>query len=250
MRLAERLLEAVGSSWKPDDLHSIKVRRLCVGLHWTVVESAAVGLAHTYRSDCDQVVSNAGAITGSSAWRLAQQVLSSNTLDASLGWAALRSLMREPLLGAQARSVDVRSWVHAHAPGKRIAVIGRFPFAASLGQNARELYRFEMEPQGDELGPEEEERILPLCDINVISASALINHTIDNLLAWGSKGCNLLVGPSTPMHPLLLEQGIHMLCGIEVTHPDALFRCVAEGAPGLRQMEGVRPLVAFHNSLK
>ncbi len=243
MNLAKGLLQQVEAAWGAEKLRHIRVTRVCVGLHWTLVESACAGLSHTYRGDRSQCVTNAGGLTGVPAWELAQRVLSGNTLDASLGWAALKSLMCDGKVGQQSASTDVRSWVRQHGQGRRVSVIGRFPFAQSLGQGVGALYRFEMEPEEGELPAWQEAEVVPLCHINVITATSLINGTLDSLLQWGKRGANLLVGPTTPMHPWLLSQGVDMMCWVEVVDPDALFRCVGEGVPGLRQMEGVRPVV-------
>lgn len=242
MSLAEGLLAQVKACFKPEELNRIPVTRICVGLHWTLVESLHVGLCHTYRGDGSHTIAGAGSLEGRFAWELAQRVTSANTLDATIGWAALKSLMPRCVMAHQAASTDVRTWVRQHGMGRTVSVIGRFPFAASLGEGVGRLLRFEMEPEEGELPASDEPRLLPHSHINVITASALINGTMDSVLDWGRRGANLVVGPSTPMSPWLLTQGVDMLCGVEVVDGEALFRSIREGVPGLRHMAGVVPV--------
>lgn len=250
MSLAEGLLAQVKACYEPEVLNRIPVSRICVGLHWTLVESLHVGLCHTYRGDGNNTVTGAGTLEGRAAWELAQRVTSTNTLDATIGWAALKSLMPRCVKAHQSASTDVRTWVRQHGKGRTVSVVGRFPFAASLGDGVGQLLRFEMEPEEGELPAADESRLLPQCHINVITAAALINGTMDSVLEWGRRGTNLVVGPSTPMSPWLLTQGVDMLCGVEVVDGDALFRSIREGVPGLRYMSGVIPVCLVGEELE
>ncbi len=242
MSLAEEFLQHVEERLGSGLLSSVEVKRVCVGLHWTVVESLGVGMAHTYQNGLRCEVAGAGKLAGSSAWELAQRVLSKNTLDASVGWAALRSLMCDLEQGQPSKSVDIREWVMANGAGKRCSVVGRFPFTLSLRPYVGELLRFEMDPREGELPYTMEEELLPTCSINVITGASIINHTLERLLELGSGATNIVVGPTVPVSPLLLGRGATMVFGVKVVDADLLCKNVMEGAPGLRSLGGVGPV--------
>ncbi len=64
--------------------------------------------------------------------------------------------------------------------------------------------------------------ILPQADVVAITGTTLINHTIDELLAFCSTQALIgLLGPSTPLSSLLFDYGIDVLCGasVEIINP-------------------------------
>jgi uncharacterized protein (DUF4213/DUF364 family) len=75
-----------------------------------------------------------------------------------------------------------------------------------------------------------------------LTSMTLLNHTFDGLLALRRPDAQvMLLGPSTPLAPLLFERGVHLLSGAVVEDVDAVLRGVSEGA-GFRQLHrlGVR----------
>ena len=86
MRLVEDLLDSVAPLDCP-------VTRVCVGLHWVVVESRHTGLAHTYKTNRKVELTSSGDLVGRSALELARRLRSWEPLEASLGVAALNSLI-------------------------------------------------------------------------------------------------------------------------------------------------------------
>jgi len=82
--------------------------------------------------------------------------------------------------------------------------------------------------------------LIPTADIVAITASALLNHTLDGLLALCPPGAPVLViGPSTPLSPVLFDRGVSLLAGAEVADEAALLRSITQGA-AFPQAEGVR----------
>jgi uncharacterized protein (DUF4213/DUF364 family) len=168
---------------------------------------------------------------------LAEYAKSANTLEASIGVAALNSLRpAEANLSAQ----DGLQLLLREGRGKRVAVVGHFPFLERLGGEATELLVLEKHPSPGELPEEEAARVLPQADVAAITGSALINHTLEPLLALCRPECYVLVmGPSTPLSPVLFEYGADALAGVEVVNPRQVLRHIQEGAT-FRQVKGVR----------
>ena len=95
---------------------------------------------------------------------------------------------------------------------------------------------------GDEYPASACEDIIPRCDVNVITATALINHTLERLLELGSGGFSIVLGPSTPFSPVLFDFGADVLAGVKVTDRELLVRSVTQGAKKFNDLQGMEPV--------
>ena len=101
-------------------------------------------------------------------------------------------------------------WAERSA-GARVAVIGHFPFAAAALPNVSELLILERIVQPGDYPDSACEYVLPTCDYVFISGSAFVNKTMPRLLELSKDATTIVVGPSTPAAPLLLEYGVDHL---------------------------------------
>ena len=84
--------------------------------------------------------------------------------------------------------------------------------------------------------------ILPQADVVAITGLTLINHALDGLLKLcPAHAVVLVLGPSTPLSPILFEHGVHILCGSVVTAVEPVLKAIQQGA-NFRQVHraGVR----------
>jgi len=81
--------------------------------------------------------------------------------------------------------------------------------------------------------------------VTVITATALINHTLQRLLELASDSYAIVLGPSTPMNRVLLDYGADVLAGVRITEPDALFRSVSQGVKSFKKLAGIEPVCLF-----
>lgn len=230
MKLIDDLLESVQGRDFP-------VKRVCVGLHWTAVESRFVGMAHTYKTRQKVEITDSGNLVGRSALELAQRLRSWQPLEASLGLASLNSLI-EP----RGEAVSVNDIILKIVPGKRIAVVGRFPFNDQLERLAGRAYFFEMEPGSGELPSFAAEDILPQVEVAVITATALINKSLPRLMELSRQAFTIILGPSTPMNAILIEYGADVIAGIRVVEPDQLIDSLMQGVKKFRKIKGIEPI--------
>ena len=210
------------------------VRRVMIGLHWVAVESRYVGLAHTFRPPGKYEVADSGALVGISALALAQRALSWNPLEASLGLAALNSLIE-----ATGRQGNIFDRIPKLATGSKFTVIGRFPFNDEVRKAGSMGWFLEMEPRCDELPPPACEVVIPQSDLLVVSATSLINHTLPRLLELAADTHAIVLGPSTPMSDVLFRHGADVLAGVAVTDVEALFQSVAQGVKSFNKLAGI-----------
>jgi uncharacterized protein (DUF4213/DUF364 family) len=216
------------------------VKEVLTGAYWTAVVSRGCGLASTFRDEGHphpRGVKDVGRLTEKSTLELANYALSDYAMEASIGMAAINSLI----------DIDEEKWVEKNASqilmekaaGADVAIIGHFPFIPELKKKARNLWVFEQRPKEGDLRPEEAREVLPRCEIVGITGTAFINHTLDNLLRWAKGKFILLIGPTTPLTPFLFDYGIQVLSGTVVVDKEEVFRYISQGAT-FREVRGVR----------
>lgn len=219
------------------------VRSVLVGPRWTVVCSRHCGLSATLRSD--EVHKTASLpdmnhLQMKSARELAEWALSSNLLEASIGVAAINSMLDfDETLTAEVNASEVL----AHCGrGKNVALIGRFHFVPQLRRTSGQLWVIEQQPVEGEYPSEAALDLLPQSDVVAITGCTLVNHTLDELLALCRPDATvMLLGPSTPLSPVLFRHGVTIISGTRVIDESAVLRTVGQAAT-LRQMEGIKLL--------
>lgn len=71
------------------------------------------------------------------------------------------------------------------------------------------------------------EYLLPECDYVFISSSSFVDKTAPRLLELSRRAHTVLVGPSTPLPPMLFDYGVDTTTGFVVTDPYLLDRALA-----------------------
>lgn len=219
------------------------VRSVLVGTYWTVVCSRYCGMAATLRpegSHGHDQVRDVGQLHEKSALELAKYAISDHPLEISIGVAAINSLIDIDMIRtSEINAVDVLA---KHGEGKKIALVGHFPFIPKLHPVVEELWVIEKNPVEGEYPAEAASELLPEADVVAITGSALLNRTLDTLLALCQPQVPVMVlGPSTPLSPVLFAHGATILSGVGVVDEDALLHTVGQGAT-FQQVEGVRRL--------
>lgn len=233
MKLEKKLVNSVADLDAP-------VKGVWVGITWTAVESRYVGMSHTYQTSEHIDIENAGNLLSMSALQLAKKMLSWKHLEASIGVAALNSLI-EP----KGKKGNVKKYIIEKAKGKVVTMIGRFPFYDEISSIAKKSYLLEIEPSGNELPSFACEEILPKSDLNLITGTALINHSLQRLLELGQNGYNVILGPTTPLSPVLFEFGADVLAGVRVTKKKELVTGITQGVRMAKMLHGVEPVCLF-----
>ncbi len=215
------------------------VREIHTCVFWTAVVSKHCGLAATFHEEhpYHQAVREVGKLTQKSALELAQYAKSDNVLEASIGMAAINSLIDID----EDRCVEENAFAVLARKGKdkNIAVTGHFPWIPELRKIAKKLWVIEQRPQEGELPAEAAGDILPQADVVGITGSSLINHTVEKLLELSKDHFIVMLGPTTPLSPVLFDYGVDVLAGVKVVEPEKTIRSISEGAI-FSQVEGIR----------
>lgn len=219
----------------------IPVQNVVIGVHWTLVTSRFSGLGSTLVNSGPHGsgrMRDVGDLLSKNAQELAGWLESDNLLEASVGMAALNSIIDVPK--KQLQPVNAAEVIEREARGKNLAVIGHFPFLERLKGMVRNLWVMEQNPYGDDLPEEAAQEYVPGADVVAITGTAFINHTIENLLPLCRQDALVMIlGPSTPLHPMLFDRGISYLSGSRVVDPSAAQLTIQQGA-GFPQVKGVQ----------
>ena len=221
-----------------------EVKDIRQGPFQTAVLTRYCGLASTpHESGPHQEtapVKAAGALMAKGALELAQMAYSSSLMEAAIGMATINSLLEVE----EERCVDLNAGdlLAERGKGKRVAIIGHFPFVSPLRQVVAELWVIEKHPREGDLPEMEAERMLPLADVVGITGTAFANHTIEGLLRLCRPDAYVaLIGGTAPLSSILFHYGVDAISGTKVVDPEAVLRGVSQGAT-FRQLRGVRRL--------
>ena len=219
------------------------VRDLRICLKTTAVWSHQLGLAHTFPRMVGHAESQEHRprnLSGQGARELAELARSEDLIDASVGVAAINSLLESD--EATLREGNAYELIVSRGAGKTVTVVGHFPFIERLRAEVASLHVLELAPRPGDLPASEAPRVIPQSEIVVITGTALINGTLDGLLRLARGRYTILLGASAPLSPVLLDHGIDAVCGSVITDPDAALRSVSEGV-SFRYMEGLRRVI-------
>lgn len=209
-----------------------------IGLFWTAVVLdlngiQRCGLAATLSNDEFEharlpAVKEAGWLEQHSALELVNGVFSNSYTEAGVGLATINALLppiENPI------DLAAEDYIARQGVNSQVAVIGHFPFVSRLKDQVKKLWVLELNPKEEDLPASAAPEIIPQADILAITATTLINHTFEGIFNLRKPGAKvLLLGPSTPLSPVLFQYGIDVLSGSIVEDPATVLRLVRQGA--------------------
>lgn len=242
-------IEALLGSLRDD----IPVRRVLIGAFWTAAvldtDPPRCGLAASMRDrghPDGPPVPEAGRLLEHGARELAGWLRSASNLEASIGMAALNALLEVD--EAACSEVNAEELILEHGTGRRVAIVGHFPFVERVRQAARECWVVELHPRPGDLPAGRAAEVLPQADVAALTGTSLINHTFDDLVRLcRSDAFVLVLGPSAPLSPVLFQSRVDAVSGTLVTDPDRVLCSVSQGATyrQIKRAGGVRLLTLF-----
>ncbi len=231
-------------------LEAGRIQDVVMGLHWTMVTvqvgdemraglaTTLPGIAHHHRDWPD--VRQPGRLAERNARDLAALITSPSQVERSIGLATINALL--PRTPERWGDLNAEEVIAGAGAGKTVAMVGHFPFTERLRQRVGTLHVLELDPRGDDLPAARAPEIIPRADVLAITSVTLLNHTLAELLALRrADALTLLMGPSTPLSPLLGGWGVDILSGAVVTDIERVRTALCQGA-GFRQLHkmGVR----------
>jgi len=218
------------------------VRDVRQGPFQTAVLSRNCGLAstphhyHVHPTDKTSVTVTESLI-GRNAAELARMAYSPNQYEAAIGMAAINSL--NDVKDELCIELNAGDLLAERGKGKKIAIVGHFPFISTLRQLAKELWVIEMQPKEGDLPVSETERVIPQADVVGITGTSFTNHTLESLLRLcGPKSFVVVLGGTTPLSPILFKYGVDAISGTKVIDAEKVLTGVSQGLT-FRQLRGI-----------
>lgn len=226
-----------------------------IGAYWTAVMlerdgQRRAGLSSTLGGDDDAhhhgggpPVKEAGQLLTYTATQLAALARSEHLLEASVGIATLNALL----------NVDKSDYIDVNAAdilaergaGRKIAVVGHFPFLGRVRKLAKMMWVLELHPREDDLPASMAAEVVPQADVVALTGTSLLNHTFDKLISLCRPDTFVIVlGGTTPLSPLLFKVGVDAIAGTLVVDPDGALKAVSQGAT-FPQIPGKRLVTLF-----
>lgn len=220
------------------------VREICLGPFQTAVVTRACGLASTPHDPGPHhgrtAVKEAGLLLAKDTRTLAHLANSPSQMEAAIGMATINSLCEVD--ERRCRELNAGDLLARKGQGKRLAIVGHFPFVNRLRQAAEELWVIEKNPQEGDFPEAEAENLLPQADVVGITGTAFTNHTLEHLLELCHPGAYIVIlGGTAPLSAVLFDHGIDAVSGTMVIDSEAVCRYVSQGAT-FRQIKGIKLL--------
>ena len=219
------------------------VKDVRAGLGYTCVmlDDDSCGLAYTFRDrlgSCCGILGAAGSLIGKKASELIPWLSDQNLLKAAVGTAAVNAVFNSAQTdwdtGNVITALDLRA-------SDTFGMVGEFgPILAEVRKKTENIYVFEQNvPEGSTLYSDKSiAEHLPKCDVVVVTATSIINHTFDEVIKYcGDARQICLVGPSTPLcREIFAGRGVTLLAGSVVTDPERMLQIISQGG-GTRMMK-------------
>ena len=225
------------------------VQTVRIGLNWTavVVEKESglqCGLSSTLSGEHhhtgEPIIPDPGGLETLSGMELASWITSDHPLRWSVGCAAINALLpREPALWV---NQNAEAEILRRGRGKKTVLMGHFPFVKRLRQELDDFLVVELNPIGADLPVEEGWEHIPEADVLAVTGMTFVNHTLQELLPRiNPSAYMIMLGPSTPLSPILHSVGFDVLAGAVVEDIPAVLGALGQGA-NFRQVHhaGVR----------
>jgi len=214
------------------------------GVFHTGVLTRYCGLAATLPRDALQqeppMVREPGFLLDKTPLDLAQLAYSESILEAAIGMATINSLLEVD--EACCIELNAAELIIEKGEGKKIAIVGHFPFIPRVRKYSKELWIIEKNPKEGDFTEDNADNLIPRADVVAITGTALTNHTMDHLLELCNPRAYIIVlGDTAPLSPILFDYGLNAISGTRVMDAEMALRCVSEGA-NFRQIRGVRRL--------
>jgi len=223
----------------PDD---VLVGDLTIGTELAYVESNGGAGVAPYRPYWQRApISNENKI-GKSLKEVAELVKSWNFFEASAGNAALVAWYNKPE-NARKNGVEIPDQRRVEGRlkdpfinsqneirGKKVCVVGHFPFLEGLFEPVCDLSIVEWDPGPGDYPYNACDYLLPECDFAFITCAAIGDKSLPRLLELSENADKVaIVGPGTPLAPQFFDYGVADLSGFVITDTEMAKR-ITSGA--------------------
>lgn len=226
MYIHERIYEkAIGKA------KNMTITDVRIGLGYTIVEldEKLCGLSYSFTKELNNptctALEDAGNLTGKKAEYLIKKIFSYDLLDSALAIACSNAILNNPGISD---NYDILNLIDKNSS---VVMVGYFaPLIPIIKKKTKKFTVCERDSRRNSQPDYAEYFELKKCDIAIISATTLINKTIDNLLDITKAKVVAILGPSCIMDREIFEntKATH-LCGSFVTDKEKAKEIISQG---------------------
>ncbi len=233
MNLYDRLIEGIPEELTVDDV-------LCAHYGPLVYSGGNIGLSE-FRDEFDtRPMLESGNKLNMPLKQLASGIKSWNITEAAMGHAAVNAYYNSPemaekngltltdSLHSEDRNADPFITYQRDVAGKKVVVIGHFPYLEQLFRPVCDLYIIENYPYIGDYPEQAAEYLVPGCDFAFFGALTIIDKRLPRLLELAGDAFVGIVGPVTTLSPVLFEYGVDELDGIVIKDTAIAERVIKE----------------------
>jgi len=232
-RLCEHLTE------RADKLF-IEDVRIGLGYVGIALNNESMGLAAILRSGLKSgcsLLREAGMLSGNRASAILNMLIEGeNPLEKAVGLAAANAVIAPESQEVEQDTIELMNLT----PRDRVAMVGYFrPLATEIREKGIKLSVIEKNSErADILSEQDRRRALKECTVAIITATAILNNTIEEVLnGLDSPRHVAIIGPSTPLcREVFADTPVTHLGGSVVIDKEKIMQIISEagGTPAMR----------------
>jgi hypothetical protein len=201
----------------------------------TIVKSGgSLGFAEFRDEEDTRPVMVSDGILDMSLREMAGLIKSWNISEAAIGHAAINAYYNSPAM-AEANGLILTDSLHSEdrtadpfimyqkaVRGKKVVVVGHFPYIEQLFKPVCDLSIIETVPFKDDYPEQAAEYLIPGSDFVFIGALTFIDKRLPRMLELAKDAFVGLVGPVTTLSPILFDYGVDELDGFVIKEPSIM----------------------------
>lgn len=217
-----------------DEAKDLSITDIRIGLGYTLVElnKTYCGISYSFAKELNNetctALDDAGSLLGKSGTVLLDKIFSYNLLDSTLAIACANAILNDKNK-IENTNIDP---VEAIKKDDRVVMIGYFaPLIPVIKQKTKNFVVCERDSRRNALPDFASYFELRKCDVAIISATTIINKTIDGLLNAAKKAQKtVILGPSCIMDKRIFkETSVTHLCGSFIRDAERTKEIISEG---------------------
>jgi uncharacterized protein (DUF4213/DUF364 family) len=252
-------------------LHELWVDDLVVGIFFTGIKLSTghAGVAFTPIREIPEAVCcptsaarmpQAGDLEGKPASEIIKYSLDPNVLKGAIGVATLNALSQLMIEKDDMPEYQIVKGVDGFnllkiQPEETVSLIGAFgPYIRRLIMMGNPFFIIEKNPQTLRAGEmkyfksdSEMTSAIEKSDVVIMTGTAIVNHTIDNILSIITNGQRAaIIGPTASMIPnAFFKRGVHVVAGVRILGPDLMIKILKQGGSAYHLLKVCSEKIAF-----
>ena len=204
------------------------VDKVIVGLNWSMVQAGEYcGIARSPSRGTEgaRTIRPQDGFKNKSLKDMAKLIYSCDELSRSIGLAAINAFYNRPKENIQ----EKQKWGFANInpPGDDTVIIG--DFGKEMKKRLPMAKVVEREPKQNQVDATQAKDVISNTNKLIITGQTLSNGSLEPILLSSQEvKWRMLLGPSVPLAPALLKQGLNQLCGTAVHDIKATERFILE----------------------